>query len=59
MLLLTVKIAFFFFPFLIEIHSMQDGTATTRHAVAKKRSTQRLRHAGNLLRKNQQLKDVC
>ena len=40
------------FFFLIEIHSMQGWTATTRHGVARKRNTKRLRHAGNLFRKN-------
>ena len=37
--------------FLIGIHSMQSGTVTTRHGVTKKRSTKRLKHAGNLFRK--------
>ena len=44
---------------LIGIHCMQGSTATTRHGVARKRNTERLRHAGNLFRKNLQLKDVC
>ena len=38
----------FFFFFLIGIHYMKDWTATNR-----------LRHTGNLFRKNLQLKDVC
>ena len=40
--------------FKIFIHSMQDWTATTRHG-----GTKRLKHTGNLLRKNLMLKDVC
>ena len=48
-----------FFLFLIGIHSMQGWTATTRHGVTRKRNTKRLRHKGNLFRKNLQLKDVC
>ena len=31
----------------------------TRHGVTRKRNTKRLRHTGNLFRKNLQLKDVC
>ena len=31
---------------------MQDWTATTRHGVTRKRNTKRLRHIGNLFRKN-------
>ena len=51
---------FFFFFFSIGIHSMMQGwTATTRHGVTRKRSTKRLKHTGNLFRKNLQLKDVC
>ena len=38
---------------------MQGLTATMRHGVTKKRSTKRLKHTGNLFRKNLQLKDVC
>ena len=38
---------------------MQGQTATTRHGVTGKRSTKRLKHTGNLFRKNLQLKDVC
>ena len=45
--------------FLIGIHFMQGWTATTRHEVTRKRNTKRLRHTGNLFRKNLQLKDVC
>ena len=45
--------------FLIVIHSMQGWTATTRHVVTRKRNTKRLRHIGNLFRKNLHLKDVC
>ena len=45
--------------FLIGIHSIQSWTATTRHGVTRKRNTKRLRHTGNLFRKNLQLKDVC
>ena len=44
--------------FLIGIHSMQGWTATTRHGVTRKRNTKRLKHTGNLFRKNLQLKDV-
>ena len=45
--------------FLIGIHSMQGWAATTKHEVTRKRNTKRLRHTGNLFRKNIQLKDVC
>ena len=45
--------------FLIGIHSMQGWTATTGHGITRKRNTKRLRHIGNLFRKNLQLKDVC
>ena len=45
--------------FLIGIHSMQGWTATTRHGVTRKRSKKILQHAGNLLRQNLQVKDVC
>ena len=44
--------------FLIGIRSMQGRTATIRHGVTRKRSTKRLKHTGNLFRKNLQLKDV-
>ena len=42
--------------FLIGIHSMKDWTATTRHGDIRKRSPKRLKHIGNLSRKNLQLK---
>ena len=45
--------------FLVGIHSMQGLTACTREGVTRKRSTKRLKHTGNLFRKNLQLKDVC
>ena len=45
---------FVFFP--IVIHSMQGGTATTRHGVSRKRSTTTSQHIWNLFRKNLQLK---
>ena len=45
--------------FLIGIHSMQGWTTTTRHGVTRKESTKRLKHTGNLFRKNLQLKDIC
>ena len=45
--------------FLVGIHSMQGWTATTRHGVTKKRTTKRLKHTGNLFRKNLQLNNVC
>ena len=51
------EIVFFFF-FWIGINSMQDWIATTRHGVRRKRSTKRLKHTGNLFRKNLQWKDV-
>ena len=44
---------------LIGIHSIQGWTANTRHGVTRKRNTKRLKHTGNLFRKNLQLKDVC
>ena len=47
--------AFFF----IGIHSMQSWIATTRDEVLRKRSTKRLKHTGNLFRKNLKLKCVC
>ena len=40
-------------------HSMQSWTTTTRHGVTRKRSTKRVKHTGNLFRKNLQLKGVC
>ena len=45
--------------FFIDIYSMQGWTATTRHGVTWKRITKRLKHTGNLFRKNLQFKDVC
>ena len=45
--------------FLIGIHSIQGWRATTRHRVTRKRSTKKLKHTGNLFKKNLQLKDVC
>ena len=50
---------FFFFFLKIGIHSMQGSAATTRHGVTRKGSTKRLKHTGNLFRKNLQLKDIC
>ena len=38
---------------------MQGWTATTRHGVTRKRSTERLKHTGSLSRKILQLKGVC
>ena len=46
------SLSYFFFFFLIGIHSMQDWTETTRYGVARKRCTQRLKHSVNLFRKN-------
>ena len=37
---------------------MQDFTAIMKHGVTRKRSTKRLKHIGNLFRKNLYLKDV-
>ena len=48
-----------FFFLLIGIHSLQGRAATTRHGVARKRGTKRLKHVRNLLRKDLQLKDIC
>ena len=45
--------------FLTGIHSIQGWTATTRHRVTRKRSTKRLKHPGDLFRKNLQLIGVC
>ena len=45
--------------FLIGIYSMEDGNATTRHEVTRKRSTKRLKHTGNLFTRNLQLIGVC
>ena len=47
------------FFYLIGIHSMQGWTATARHGVEKKKSTKRLKHTGNLFRKNLYLIGVC
>ena len=44
---------------LIRIHSMKARTATGRHGVTRKRSTKRLKHKGNLFRKNLPLTAVC
>ena len=41
------------------IHSMPGWTATTRHGVTRKRSTKRLKHTGNLFRKNIEFIGVC
>ena len=48
-----------FFLKKIRIHSMQHRTATRKHRVTRKRNRKRLRHTGNLFRKNLQIKDVC
>ena len=45
--------------FLIWIHFMQVRPATMRHEFTRKRSTKKIKHTGNLFRKNLQLKDVC
>ena len=45
--------------FKIGIHSMDDWTATTRHGVTRTRNEKRLKHPGNVFRKNLQLKGVC
>ena len=45
--------------FLIGIHSMQGLRANTGHGVSRKGNSKRLRHTGNLFRKNLQLKDAC
>ena len=42
--------------FLIGIHSMQGFT---RRGVTRKRSIKRLKHTGNMFKKNLQLKDGC
>ena len=49
---------FLFCFFIIATHSMQGCTTTTRHGASRKRNIKRLRHTGNLFRKNLQLKDV-
>ena len=38
---------------------MQGRTATARQGATRKRSTKRLKHAGNMFRENLQLKNVC
>ena len=38
--------------FSIGVHSMQSWTITMKHRVTTKRSTKRLKHTGNLVRKN-------
>ena len=38
--------------------SMQGWTATSRHGVTKK-NTKRLKHTGNLFRKNIELNGIC
>ena len=53
------RYVFHFNIFLIAAKSMQGSTATTRHGVTKKRSSRRLKHTGNMLRKDLQLKCVC
>ena len=45
--------------FLVGNHSMQGLTAATTEGVTRKRSKKRLKHTGNLFRKNLQLRDVC
>ena len=50
---------FFLFFCLIAIHSMQGRTDTTRHGITRKRNTKRLKHTGNLFRRNLQLIGVC
>ena len=49
----------YIFFVLFWIHSMQGWTATTKHGVTRKRSTERLEHTRNLVRKNLQLIGVC
>ena len=44
---------------LIGIHLMQGRRATTRYGATRKRSTKRLKHTGNLFKKDLQLKGVC
>ena len=45
--------------FLVGVHSMQGLPDTTKNGVTRKRSSKRLKHTGNLFRKNLQLNDVC
>ena len=40
-------------------HNNQGWAATERHGIIRKKGTKRLKHTGNLFRKNLQLKDVC
>ena len=56
--ILYIYYIYYIYYILLGIHFMQGWTATTRR-VTRKRSTERLRHTGNLFRKNLQLKDVC
>ena len=55
--ILTILATFYFFIlfFFIRIYFMQCCTATKRHGVNRKRSTKKINHAGNLLKKNIQL----
>ena len=48
-----------YWHFLIGIYYMQGWTATTKHGVTRKRNAKRLKHTGNLSRKNLQFKEVC
>ena len=43
----------------IGIRSMQEWTATTRHGITRKRSTKRLSHTGNFIKKKLKLIAVC
>ena len=45
--------------YLNRIHSKQGWTATTRHGVTRKRSTENLKHTEILFRKSLELKGVC
>ena len=56
------KVEYLSVPFLKKkngIHSMQGRTATTRHGITRKRSKKRLKHTGNISRKNLDVIDVC
>ena len=44
---------------LIIIQSIQGWTSTIRQRVKRKRSTKRLKHTGNMFKKNLQFKDDC
>ena len=57
LLRVTVWVKQFFLK--IGIHFRQGWTASMRHGVTRKRSTNWLQHTGNLFRKNLQLKGVC